>query len=238
MVTFSRLLNEKKNFIFIGETGSGKSEIALNTAVMLNTVGSRAVHVFDLDQTKAMFRARDAENEMTEKGIIVHYMPQLLDTPVMVNGIIPHLVGISSSCVLDVGGNENAARMVGCLSDYLSGENTAAIYVINPFRPWSDSMEEIGRTLQSITNACHLEKLYFTANPNVGPETDADDVADGLAQLLSHFPVEELSGVFVKDDLVSEGVVFPGLEVIPLHPYLIYPWNNHYKEGEMKCQNL
>lgn len=227
MKTFPVLLGAKKNFIFIGETGSGKTEIALNTAVMLNSQTDRSVHIFDLDQTKAMFRARDAENEMTEKGIIVHYMPQLLDTPVMVNGIIPHIVGKNSACVLDVGGNENAARMVGCLSDYLSGENTAAIYVINPFRPLSDSLEEIQQTLFSVKSACHLEKPYFVANPNVGPTTDADDVADGMAQLLSHFPAEELSGVFVKDDLVSEGVVFPGLEVIPLHPYLIYPWNNN-----------
>ncbi len=134
---FSELLKTKKNFVFIGETGSGKSEIALNTAAMLQRQGDRTVHLFDLDQTKAMFRARDAEAEMSAIGVTLHYMPQLLDTPVLVNGIIPHLIRKDSVSVLDVGGNDNAARMVGCLADYLNPENTAAVYVINPYRPWS-----------------------------------------------------------------------------------------------------
>lgn len=226
MASYTDLLKKKKNFVFIGETGSGKTEIALNTAVMLNAVRNMSVHIFDLDQTKAMFRARDAEKEMKEEEITMHFMPQLLDTPVMVNGIIPHITNKSSVCVLDVGGNENAARMLGCLSDYLNGENTAAIYVVNPFRPWSDSLTEIQNTICSVKNACHIEKLYFTANPNVGKETDIDDVIGGLTQLLRHFSVEDLAGVFIKEELVSAGITFSELEVLPLHPYLTYPWSN------------
>ena len=53
MSKFSELLACKKNFVFIGETGSGKSEIALNVAVALQKRKERSVHVFDLDQTKA-----------------------------------------------------------------------------------------------------------------------------------------------------------------------------------------
>lgn len=34
-VSFENLINEKKNFVLMGETGSGKSEIALNLAVKL-----------------------------------------------------------------------------------------------------------------------------------------------------------------------------------------------------------
>lgn len=33
--TFEELMKEKKNFVFIGEAGSGKSEIVLNIAHML-----------------------------------------------------------------------------------------------------------------------------------------------------------------------------------------------------------
>lgn len=224
MDSFFSLLRTKKNFVFIGETGSGKSEIALNTAVFLQKLNGRAVHLFDLDQTKAMFRSRDAEESMKALGVTVHYMPQLLDTPVMVNGIIPHLVRKDSASVLDVGGNENAARMVGCLSDYLNGENTAAVYVINPYRPWSGSLEEIRQTMETVLNACHIEKVYFVANPTIGPETGCDEVTEGLKQLAKEFPVEELSGIFVREDLFPRIQTEPESEYIPLHPYLSYPW--------------
>ena len=224
MLSFSQLLETKKNFLFIGETGSGKSEIALNTAVLLQQRGERAVHLFDLDQTKAMFRSRDAQDEMAERGIEVHYMPQLLDTPVMVNGIIPHLVRRDSASVLDVGGNENAARMIGCLSDYLNGENTAAIYVLNPYRPWSGTLEEIRETMTTVLNACHIEKLFFVANPTLGSETTSVDVLDGLLQLSGVFHTEELSAIFVREDLLSRFSGETGTEYLPLHPYLNYPW--------------
>ena len=216
---FSELLKTKKNFVFIGETGSGKSEIALNTAAMLQRQGDRTVHLFDLDQTKAMFRARDAEAEMSAIGVTLHYMPQLLDTPVLVNGIIPHLIRKDSVSVLDVGGNENAARMVGCLSDYLNRENTAAVYVINPYRPWSATREDIDATRRTVVNACHLESLWYVANPTVGPETDEADILEGLSRLS-----EELAAVFVKEDCYPRLKDVIRVESYPLHRYLRYPW--------------
>ena len=224
MIPYSELLKTRKNFILIGETGSGKSEIALNTAVMLNRAGGRTIHIFDLDQTKAMFRSRDAEAEMAREGIAVHYMPQLLDTPVMVNGIIPHLVRPDSASVLDVGGNENAARMVGCLSDYLNRENSAAIYVINPFRPWSGSAENVRGTMESVLNACHLENIFFIANPTVGPETGAEDFAEGLRRLENLIPAEELSACFVTEALAANLPQPCVFETYPLHRYLAHPW--------------
>ena len=37
------------NFLFIGEAGSGKSEIAVNAARKLLTSGDKKVHFFDMD---------------------------------------------------------------------------------------------------------------------------------------------------------------------------------------------
>ena len=224
MPSFEELLREKNNFVFIGETGSGKSEIALNVAVMLTQRKGCTVHLFDLDQTKAMFRSRDAESDMKERGVTIHYMPQLLDTPVLVPGIIPHLIKKDSLSVLDVGGNENAARMVGCLSDYLNGESTAAFYILNPYRPWSGSVESIRDTMTTVLNACHIDKVFFAANPTIGLETTAEDIASGLDRVLQDIPAEELTGIFVREDLLLELIPVPGLCYLPLQPYLIYPW--------------
>ena len=53
--TIDDLMNEKKNFVFIGEAGSGKSEIILNVAHMLAERTGKKVDLFDLDQTKPLY---------------------------------------------------------------------------------------------------------------------------------------------------------------------------------------
>ena len=51
---------KKKNFVLLGESGSGKSEIAVNLACVLSkqSPDGKEVHFFDLDQTKPLFRSR------------------------------------------------------------------------------------------------------------------------------------------------------------------------------------
>ncbi|MEG1753002.1 MAG: hypothetical protein RR234_03735, partial [Christensenella sp.] len=60
----AQITKGKKNFVFIGEAGSGKSEIAVNFAQALCQQRDREVHFFDLDMTKPLFRTRDISNEL------------------------------------------------------------------------------------------------------------------------------------------------------------------------------
>ena len=46
---FGDVLKEKKNFLFIGEAGSGKSEIVLNVAAKLARETGKKVDLFDMD---------------------------------------------------------------------------------------------------------------------------------------------------------------------------------------------
>lgn len=77
--TFEELLKEKKNFVFIGEAGSGKSEIALNIACRLAEAGGKAVDLFDLDQTKPLYRSRDLQESFRGRGVDIHFQDQYLD---------------------------------------------------------------------------------------------------------------------------------------------------------------
>ena len=43
------LLQTKKNFVFIGEAGSGKTEVALSLAVHMTKLTDKSVHLFDMD---------------------------------------------------------------------------------------------------------------------------------------------------------------------------------------------
>ena len=44
-------MTSSSNVVFLGEAGSGKSELALNFAQALAELGGKPVHFFDLDMT-------------------------------------------------------------------------------------------------------------------------------------------------------------------------------------------
>ena len=68
-----------KNFVLLGEAGSGKSEIALNLAAHLAQCQPLPVHFFDLDMTKPLFRSRDLAEEMEALGVHFHFEKQFMD---------------------------------------------------------------------------------------------------------------------------------------------------------------
>ena len=57
---FLGLPDHERNFVFVGEAGSGKSEVAMTFARKLAERSPLPVHFFDLDMTKPLFRSRDA----------------------------------------------------------------------------------------------------------------------------------------------------------------------------------
>ena len=77
-----------KNFVLLGEAGSGKSEIALNLAAHLAQCQPLPVHFFDLDMTKPLFRSRDLAEEMEALGVHFHFEKQFMDAPTQVGGAL------------------------------------------------------------------------------------------------------------------------------------------------------
>ena len=142
---WNRLIKGKKNIVFLGEAGSGKRELALDLALNLARE-NRNVVLFDMDQTKPLFRSRDLQAALKEKGIAVHYEEQKADAPTMVGGVVPHLTDPEKRVVLDVGGGEMGARFIGGIAQFVNAENTIVFCVINPYRPWSGTLSNNDRT--------------------------------------------------------------------------------------------
>ena len=70
----------KRNFVFLGEAGCGKSELAVNLACRL-AAGDRPVHLFDLDMTKPLFRTRDLGNALEQAGVSAGFVNSMLSVP-------------------------------------------------------------------------------------------------------------------------------------------------------------
>ena len=176
---FTQLKN-KKNFVFLGEAGSGKSELAINFAQQLAGRWERTVHFFDLDMTKPLFRSRDAASELERAGVVVHFQEQFMDAPTLVGGVGPTLRDPQALAVLDVGGDYIGARSIGGFASLLNREDAAVFYLINPYRPWSDTIEHIDETLGKILGVSHVQltQLTLVSNPNNGLDTTTQEVVD------------------------------------------------------------
>lgn len=215
------------NFLFIGEAGSGKSEIAVNVAKKLCALEEKKVHFFDLDMTKPLFRSRDLCQELVSQGMEFHYEEQFMDAPTLVGGVNRLLKDENSYVVLDAGGDSIGARAVGGFASMTGREDTMVYYVVNPYRPWSCDLDHIDRILGEILGVSHisLDQVHLISNPNMGALTTPREVIEGnrkLKDLLS--PYKGLDFACVREELyeaVKEEIPFP---VMPVHLYLTYPW--------------
>ena len=218
-------VGDRSNYVFFGEAGCGKSEIAVNLALALAAEGRRPVHFFDLDMTKPLFRSRDVAQSMRDGGVTVHFEQQFMDAPTQVGG--PSVALRSTECytILDVGGDYIGAGAVGMYAPLLRQSDTAAFYVVNPYRPWSMELRHIDGVLGQVLGAAHLplEAMTFIGNPNLGTATTSRDVSEGLARL------RETLGEYVPIPFACVQEALWPMEdgetpLVPIRLYLTYPW--------------
>lgn len=222
-----QLLAGRKNFVFAGEAGSGKSELAIAFARALAARSERPVHFFDMDMTKPLFRSRDGAAVLEEAGITVHFMEQFMDAPTLIGGVNPLLRDEGALVVMDVGGDYIGARSIGGFAPRLNRPDAAVLYVINSYRPWSDTIEHIDETLGKILGVSHigLGQLFLVSNPNTGADTTLDEVVSGhrrTVDMVGEFlPV---SFACVRQELAEGAAAALDVPVLPMKLALTYPW--------------
>ncbi len=222
--TFDQLMDEKKNFIFIGEAGSGKSEIVLNVAHMLAEKTGKKVDLFDLDQTKPLYRSRDMHDAFAKDGVEIHFQSQVLDAPSAVGGVEVSLMG-DGYTLLDIGGGHQAARMAGSYAHLLRKEDSVPVYVINPYRPWTKSIEAIDGTMSHILKSSRLDHIYIIGNPNLGYATNVYEFMEGLDKLDELLEgITVVNSACVRKDLYDDVKDQTDKFLLPIELYLTYSW--------------
>jgi len=228
---YQKLLEQGRNFIFIGEAGCGKSEIALNLAAALLKEQDRPVEFFDLDMTKPLFRSRDVADSVRALGIDVHYEEQFRDSPTLTGGVEPAMKDPERIAILDVGGDYIGARTLGVYLPFIMRPDTMVFFIVNPYRPWSLDIDHIDGVLGEVLGVSHipLSKVTFVGNPNLGLRTDVAEVLEGIRRLKAS--VEEYVPIafFGVREEIAEDVSkeCDGMEIMPLTLYLTYPWEDN-----------
>ena len=210
------LFGTSKTIVLLGEAGSGKSEVGLNLAEMLAAEYPEiAVEMFDLDQTKPLFRARDFLEHNTGLPFVLHYQKQLMDSPVLVSGIEDAVLAPDRRVLLDIGGGAHRVQTLGQFEELLNANDHVVLYLINPYRPWSGNREDVLVTMDEIKHISGLSRMCFAANPNHGPDTTFEDITEGLRRIRENLGVEP-AFLCTLDEFADEARAVTGLPVLPL----------------------
>ncbi len=169
--------------IFVGNFGSGKTELALHFASHYRGEGD--VTLVDLDIVNPYFRVSERKAELEAEGIRL-IAPRFATADVEIITIDPQIysafVGDSGYAVFDVGGDNSGARALGVYHDYFAAvgaDNLHVWLVVNVRRPLSATPERILRLLELINAASRLPVDGLIHNSNLSRESSGADLLDG-----------------------------------------------------------
>ncbi|MBN2528292.1 MAG: cobalamin biosynthesis protein CbiA [Deltaproteobacteria bacterium] len=174
---------EKRLNIVVGAFGSGKTEVSVNWAISLARQGL-AVKLADLDIANPYFRSREAQQLLRENGV-VPIIPtgevQFSDLPVL----IPQIKGLmqhseKSIAILDVGGDEQGARILASLRNALGAREYSLFQVINSRRPFTDTVDGCVEMIRNIERVSGLNVTATIVNSHLMEYTTKEIILEGM----------------------------------------------------------
>lgn len=174
---------DKRVTIIAGHYGSGKSEIAVNTALQMKIEGQR-VSLVDMDIVNPFFRSFDAKTRLEDLDIKVVaplYANTNVDVPALLPVITSSLHDPELRLIVDLGGDEDGARVLGRYHLDIDPAETSFLAVVNCARPMTRTAKEAIQYINTISEAARLPVTHIIANTHYMNETSLSDVLHGLA---------------------------------------------------------
>ena len=187
----------KRLTLFAGHYGSGKTNIAVNYALLLAREGKK-VCIADLDIVNPYFRTKDSQAELEAAGIDLispRYANSNVDLPALPAESYRLVQDKRSYGIMDIGGDDRGAYALGrFVPSILEENNYRMVFVANACRPMTRTAEDALEVMREIEAACGLKFTDLINNTNLGSETTAETVlsaADYMEELsrLSGLPV-------------------------------------------------
>ncbi len=188
----------KRITIIAGHYGSGKTNIAVNTAIKMKKDGIDTV-IADLDIVNPYFRTKDSLERLEKEGIRLissEYANSNVDIPAIPQEMYSIVDDKDRHYVVDLGGDDRGAYALGRYSDRIKEENDYEFYfVFNMYRPLTRDAASAAEVMGEIEEACRMKFTAIINNSNIGELTDigtvlkSTDECDKLA-LLTGLPVK------------------------------------------------
>lgn len=173
----------KKHITVIsGHYGSGKSEVAVNLAVL-----KKVDMLIDLDIVNPYFRSREAETTLNNNKV------EVVSSPLgnLTNSDLPYLSARMYApfhnekikAIYDLGGDNVGAKVFRQFSDF-SYEGIVHLVVVNVFRSETKTKDKIIEMIKSIEGSSGLKVTGLINNTNLLKETKAEDILYGQKIIL------------------------------------------------------
>ena len=201
----------KRLTILCGHYGSGKTNVAVNIAAELKQ-SRDTVTVADLDIVNPYFRTKDSESFFAEQGIRLICSPfanSNVDIPALPQEMYAITDDRSMTAVLDIGGDDRGALVLGRLAPKILAENDyEMLMVINCYRPLTRDAASTLEVMREIEYAGGIRFTGLVNNSNLGASTTAEDI---LASREYAEEVARLSGLPIVMTSVRQDL-YPAVE--------------------------
>jgi hypothetical protein len=220
--------------VIVGNYGSGKTEISINLAAEQKLAGVE-VSIADLDLVNPYFRAREARKQLAALGINVILPAEKYlqaDLPILSPAVAGLLRRPSQLTILDVGGDKVGATVLASLGDAMQKHPFRMLQVINPLRPFTDTVIGCLRIRDEIERASKMPISGIIGNANLIDDTTPDVIYRGYdfvvqASRESGLPVEFITvSTQLENQIDRERFACP---LLVLHRQLVPPWKKAVK---------
>ena len=213
-------MDHKRITLFAGHYGSGKTNIAVNYALLLAREGKKTA-IADLDIVNPYFRTKDSASDLEAAGVDL-ISPQFANTNVDLPALPAEAYRLvedkSIFAVMDVGGDDRGAYALGRYAPFILEEGDYRMaFVANPCRPLTRTPEEALEVMREIEAAGGVPFTAIVNNANLAHETTAETV---LAAIPYMERLSELSGLPVwltsAEETVAAGLAGKVPRLLPM----------------------
>ena len=213
-------MEHKRLTLFAGHYGSGKTNIAVNYALLLAGEGKDVV-IADLDIVNPYFRTKDSAAVLEKAGVQL-ISPQFansnVDLPALPAEAYRLVQDRSIYGIMDIGGDDRGAYALGRYVPTLKEENNyRMVFVANAYRPLTRTPEEALEVMREIEAACGLQFTDIINNSNLASETTPETILESRDYMEK---LSELSGLPIfattAETRVAEALAEKIENVLPL----------------------
>jgi len=222
--------------VVVGGYGSGKTEVSINLAINRKRAGLD-VRVADLDLVNPYFRTREAKKTLSKFDIDVVVPPKQYlqaDLPILSPAISGLIRRPSQLTLIDAGGNNVGVKVLAALADALRDKRVHMLQVVNPFRPFTDTIARCTKMREEIDKASKMRISGIIGNANLIDETTSENIYYGydFVRSLSKESRLPLEFVTVESHLLPKiDIKRLSCPVLPIDRQLVPPWKKAARVG-------